>query len=286
MSVEINIPFPGLYESYLSGEIDHNEEREIESLAELESENWPAPLQLPESDIGELWFDAMNYTIAHEAMAHAYFEAFDTWAGEALGETRNSVDSCGMKWSLMTSPREYNFETDRLFATVSMAFIKRLWEMSRDDSHDTLKRAIYERFTSCSGFISHYPNSLDAWGPIESWDYNQLGTLLIACLELSGADYESLMFDALESDSACNAIDSAMDWQRLESDMTEKRAEYLESWAQENPIDCAAWLAANEESAAPMLHHTQLPEDMPQGDACGSFYRCKKTSDLFGQGVA
>ena len=301
---EINIPFPGLYCSWLSGEIDHCEESEIEHIYEVQAESWPSPLHLSESDIAEIWWRAMNYSVAHEHMARAYLESFDAWAGEALGETRPAwrsrydyethittreryrADSCGMTWSLMTSPHEYNFETDRLFVNVSMAFIKRLWRMSRDDSHDTLARVIKDRFTSYDGFMSHYSNRLTDWTdkPLKEWDHNELGTLLIACLDLSNADDESLMWDTLEGEAGYNAVSEGMMWDQLESDMTEKRAELLAEWLESDPTSASTWRAANPDTCAALVSADPSLFDgceWVEGDDCGSFYRCTETKDMF-----
>lgn len=303
---EINIPFPGFYESWLSQILDCEAERDAENRAEQESEQWPAELQLTESDISECQWRPLNYSIAQEHLARAYVEEFDALAGEALGESRAAwrnawrngavvkeryrADSCGMVFSTMTSPREYNFETDRLFVDVSRAFIGRLWKMSKAEGHATLRRFIRDRFTSRSGFISHYRNRLEDWpADLADWDYNQLGTLLLACLDLSGFDDSAVMESMLSGETGYYAFEKGMDWAQFESDLTDKRIERLTAWAETDPESLARWAANHPDAFAALLAHD--PEalqdvELPRSDACGAFYRCKATPDLFAAALA
>lgn len=296
---EINIPFPGLYNSWLSQELETQEEREAENMEEREAETWPEPLRLSANDFGDMFWRAMNYFIAHESLARAYLEAFDAIAGEALGETRAAwvyswaekrktrcrVSSCGFSWSIMTSPREYNFETDRLFVNASKALVNRLWARSREDGHETLRRVIQDRFTSCDGFISHYRNTLEDWpGDLVDWDHNQLGTLLIACLDLAGFDEESLLWATLEGETGYNAFDAGMDWETLEAHKMEKRIELLADWAERDSEALARWAVNNPERMAEIKTtdwDAVATLDLPQGDAVGAFYHCPETPDLF-----
>lgn len=274
---EINIPFPGFYESHLSDAVDRELEQFVENRCEDQAADWPEPLRLSESDMGELSWRPMDHSAAYCDIARDYVTEFDAWAGEVLGESR------GFKFSLMTSPREYNFETDRLFVTCSAAFIKRLWKMSKADEHETLRRYIADRFTSRSGFISHYRNDLESWGALDNWDYNQLGTLLLACLELSGADDDG-MSRYWVYESAYQYFDAAFDFDRFDSDVAEKRAELLQAWLNEDPEACAQWRAHNaEQCAALVAADLSLFEncEWPEAQAVGAWYRCNKTPDMF-----
>lgn len=299
---ELNIPFPGFYESWLSQALDYEEGMTAENMAESEHYEgaWPAPLRLTESEIGAELYMAVSYPVAHEAMAKAYIDAFDDAAGEALGETRTlwrnaydwetkttrreryKADTCGFKFSIMTSPREYNFTTDRLFVTASMAFVKRLWKRSKADNHDTLCKVIAERFTSRSGFISHYPNCLDDWPrDLADWDYNQLGTLLIACLSLTDFDGDRVMMAMLESNAAGEALDAALDHDDLDARLMPKRIEKLTAWAEDDPAAVARWKDDSPEQWAKLLAEDEsevLSLDLPDLP-----YRCPATPDLFVQ---
>lgn len=295
---ELNIPFPGFYHSWLSQALDYEEEMTTENMAESEYYEgaWPEPLRMTASEIGEELFMAVSYPVAHEAMAEAYLDAFDNAAGVALGETRTlwfmdwrkghkvrcKADTCGFKFSIMTSPREYNFTTDRLFATASMAFVKRLWKRSKADNHAALRKVIAERFTSRSGFISHYPNRLGDWPTdLADWDYNQLGTLLIACLSLTDFDEDSVVMAVLESDATSEALSEALDHDDLDARLMPKRIEKLTAWAEDDPAAVAKWKDDNPEQWAKLLAEDEsevLSLDLP-----GLPYRCKVTPDLLAE---
>lgn len=305
---EIKIPFPGLYESWLSQALDRAEEQSIDWLeererGEIDGPEWPDALQLSAEDMADPWFYAMNYSIAHQRVARAYLEAFDEWAGEALEETRPAwrdhydyktgtskrvrydADSCGFKFTDMTSPKFYNFETDRLFATCSAAFVKRLWKRSKADDHKTLSRVIRDRFTSYDGFRSHYANDLDSWPrDLSEWDHNELETLLLACLELADADDNTLQMDMLDGETFDTIVDQAMDWADFESRCVDTRIEKLTAWAEDDPDAAAAWVAQNLDQWAKLTAHDAdavYALDLPVTDAMDFYYRCPETPDLF-----
>lgn len=278
---EINIPFPGFYESWLSEAIDREIEQFAENRCEDENESFPPELRIEESEYHDATLMPMDYSAACNHVARAYLGEFDVWAAESLG----LGETCGFEWSLMTSPREYNFETDRIFAMAPREFVAKLLRISRADDHDTLCRVIRERFTSRSGFISHYVPDLAAWGLPSQWDYNQLGTLLTACLELSGADDESFMFQMLESHEVFyTAFDSGFDFDRFNSEIAEKRAELLQAWIMDDPQACGMWRANNRDTCAEIVAaDPSLFEDIdwPECDVVGAWYRCDKTEDMF-----
>jgi hypothetical protein len=60
-----------------------------------------------------------------------------------------------------SSPREYNFGTDRLFVTIDQAFLTEIVESiyGDDDKRDGFDMYLYEHFTS----YSSYSNSLEEW---------------------------------------------------------------------------------------------------------------------------
>lgn len=300
---EFLIPFPGLYESWLSGELDRAEEMEAENMAEDEADNWPAALRLSASDIGGKLWEHVDYSAAHGYLARAYLDAFDDLAGEALGETRTlwrnaydretrtsrkeryQADTCGFQFADMSSPREYNFTTDRLFATASRAFARRLWKRSKADNHETLRHVIRERFTSRDGFISHYSNDLDAWPrDLRDWDHNELGTLLAACLALTDFDDDDLMMRTIEGDTGHNALNEGLRWDDLQAALMDLRIEKLVEWYESDPDAVARWKAANPNAWDALRAHDGdevATLDLPMGDACGAFYRCHATADLF-----
>lgn len=259
MKNSIELPFPGFYDSLLSGELDHVEEREAEYFVERQAEDGiAAELRLDAGAYSELFLRHTDYSAAHQHLARQYVAAFDHVASEALGFP------LGLQFEEMTSPKYYNFETDRVFAACSDDALAKLWAMSKADGHKTLGALIAKRFTSCDGFASHYPNTLAAWlrKPLADWDHNELGTLLRACLKLAGV-YDTSRGEGIEwrcfelmtdgDSDFWTALQEAVDWDAIERDAAELRA------------DKAAELKADD------------PDYEPP-------YRCPETPDLFDNG--
>ena len=125
-------------------------------------------------------FDLVNWKKAHELYAKKYAALF----AEVVG-----VD---LSFETLISPKYYNYETDRIFCFISLEEVQRIFDAVPLES---LQKRIEDRFTSRSGFISHYPNDLSRWGSdLASWDHNQIGTLLevYADLEVASSCGESV----------------------------------------------------------------------------------------------
>lgn len=233
-----NIPFAGFYGSHYSHEIDQQEERHCEYQEEDHELEHPKHLRLTAAEHAEILFRHTSYDIAYQAIAREYAAQFDAVASEVLGFPLK------LEFEEMTSPREYNFETDRLFCTAPIKTLAKLWAISRADDHKTLSAVIKRRFTSRDGFISHYSNYLPDWPKaLHDWDHNETGTLLIACLELAGfKDHdldEALMHAVLDGDGCYHAWEGAVDWPAVDVATQElrdeKQAEYFEAHPDEAP---------------------------------------------------
>lgn len=281
-TVEFNIPFAGFYGSHYDSMLDyelqqHCENRATESDHETDEKAFPKPLRLDESELSNLAWRHANWSDAHDAIARDYVEQFGYLIAEEF-----SVNGNPLSFSLMTSPREYNFETDRLFARMPLAIAYLMMRESRNEGHETLARMIKERFTSCSGFISHYSNNLANWlaTPLADWDHNELGTLLLAWLEIRRVDWEeSLLYSILEK--GYEYFNDCFDWQAMESDVTESRASKLADWLSTDFDSAVAWRAHNRDKfdsimkadSGLFLDFDELAEGLP--------YRCEFTPDMF-----
>lgn len=117
-----------------------------------------------------------------------------------------------LEWESVTSPREYNFETDRIFATITEADVRALLAaVERAD----LDRAAKDEFTSYSGFISHYANRVSEWGDVAEWDHNQIGTLLKAAVsQFFGDDWE---MDIVSEYNSNGEVDAWL-WEEMDTD--------------------------------------------------------------------
>lgn len=164
----INIPFASFYNSMFSAELDSVQERFVEYEVEKN------PGLNPDIPNEALWHCA-DYGKAYDHIARAYVDQFNQ---HLIDEYELDLD---LKFESLQSPREYNFQTDRIFCEISEENVRKLREAVSDPA---LRQAIRERFTSRSGFISSYPNHLNAWNPNPLlWDHNELGTLLVALLD-------------------------------------------------------------------------------------------------------
>ncbi len=161
-------------------------------------------------------FDGFYYTLHDDAFTQALEMIFSDSSGNALGgkmadaweyvdwkkahtsyAKEFGIDLCahleikGAEFEEMVSPREYNFETDRIFMLIPDRELRR---MRRETPVELLDKVAKERHTSRSGFISFYDNDPRKWPKFADWDANQLGTLFRAyLLYKEGPDFDEYM---------------------------------------------------------------------------------------------
>lgn len=198
----INIPFAGFYNSWYSAELDAVQERFVEYEVEKN------PGLNPDIPNEALWKSA-DYGIAYNYIARQYVAHFNDYI-----ETEYELD-LDLKFESMQSPREYNFETDRIFCEISEENVRKLRSAVSDPA---LRQAIKERFTSRSGFISSYPNRLEDWNSDPTaWDHNELGTLLVALLS-EDENWERDIFETMQDRNVFDvAFDKCVNWEVYDS---------------------------------------------------------------------
>ena len=184
--LESTIPFDGFYESFISDDIDHQIGQQIEWDSDIYD------LNEDEQQVLEDSYLSVNRSSFYNQIAEHYTDLYIDALNERLkGFTLKATYKC------LESPREYNFETDRIFIDIerdhAIGFIKYTIKNYKKE----LENKIKERFTSRSGFWSHYKNGLDLWTQDYSeWDHNQIGTCFELFFELFDFDelyfYESL----------------------------------------------------------------------------------------------
>ena len=173
--VEVRIPFPGFYESLLSSIIEDFEREEAESKAQ---QFLPADKQ---NELRDVLFEQlcrgtfMGYRRAEHAICEEYAESF---AHQMKGLTGTDIR---YSFSIMTSPKEYNFVTDQLFLFVEREDLMAILEKVRGD---LLDEEAVRMFTSRDGFISFYSSDVDSWGTPDTWDHNQWYCALVATQDL------------------------------------------------------------------------------------------------------
>lgn len=224
------VPFAGFYESKWTGEIDSVEEREAEGMAENEEQDQPVELRLTAEEIGGEFYNFVDYNVVHDKVAKAYVEALDNYLRE------NTELDISLDFESMTSPREYNFETDRVFCYIRLSHVK---AMLKAVDKDIFAKFIKDRFTSRSGFISFYPNDIAEWlaKPIKTWDHNEIGTLLECAInQQCGEDWEwSVYYGMVEGEDIFNAVQEGMNWPKFNEKLAEMRDEKLEALREEDP---------------------------------------------------
>jgi hypothetical protein len=135
------VPFSGFYETSHDQRIDEAEEQMFSG----------DDGEIVSSVAYEAFWSNLNYGSVHEKYAKAYVAALA------------HVLKIPLDYEEMVSPREYNFTTDRLFARISRSDFAKMLRAVRGKR---LNEEALDRFTSRSGFISFYPNSVSRWGRI------------------------------------------------------------------------------------------------------------------------
>lgn len=197
------IPFQGFYNSLYSHAIDSEMENSIDY--------YYKEYELTEAQRDTLanGYLEKNTSEFYKYIVEDYAEAF---IHEIEVETGLALNA---RFESMESPREYNFQTDRLFIELpeasAIAFVNYILENHKDE----FRNLIAQRFTSRSGFWSNYDNTLEAWGDPSKWDLNQLGTCFEIFEYLEDEIYHSYnMFETISNglaDTLSDAADKMLD---------------------------------------------------------------------------
>ena len=182
--LESTIPFDGFYESFISADINHQIEIDTEYYSELYDLN-----ESEEELLCNSFLNINSYKFYNQ-IAKDYTNFYIDALNERLeGFTLKATYKC------LESPREYNFETDRIFIEIeenhAVDFIKHIVKNYKKE----LEKKIEDRFESRSGFISFYKNSIDLWTKdFKEWDCNMIGT----CFELFDLEEEDINYSLRE----------------------------------------------------------------------------------------
>jgi hypothetical protein len=215
-TVSVCLPFAGFYESKWSGMIEEEERRFIENAKQEPDDEFHDIAKHDEgAELFELLFKHTNYSVAYGAIAREYADNFGEYFTRETGfELQTSFEE-------MTSPRFYNFETDRVFALVPIAYLYLIYRKLRAEYRGELARTIHSRHSSRSGFHSFYSNNIEEWEdkPFSTWDHNEYETLLLAAMASQGVDADQLEWSIYEdwADSGYREWEQAVDWPALEA---------------------------------------------------------------------
>lgn len=241
--VETFIPFAGFYDSLYSSELESQEEQEIENYCERQAEEGiPPELRLTEEDYRNIFDRCRDWRAMCLSMSQSYVDAYNSYINDEF-----CID-LGLRFKAIDSPREYNFETDRITCDIPAGKVRTLLAQAKRDPD--FKETIERRHKSRSGFISFYSADFEEWQGKRhaDLDYNEIQTLL-----------ETLFGDNPDKDLAVyypvaehsyQDFESGIDWEKFDSEVAERREELAAEAREQNPDFVPA-------------------------------YRCKETADLF-----
>ena len=176
--LEVALPFfQGFYHTELEDLID----REIEQEAEFNGKEV------------EYLYDIYNFQQAMEAISKGWVQAFSKETGIPL------------EYGDVSSPKEYNFTTDRVFAFIPVSEVLKLESLRATEEFKTVLR---EWFTSYDGFMSFYDNDpeSDKWQrPVVEWDHNELSALLAAFVLRNHCDKDKFLMELFDNPAVYEA---------------------------------------------------------------------------------
>lgn len=199
--METRIPFRGFYQGVWNDALDSAFESQVDSLCE----DYP---ELERNEIEAILPDKAKYGLAFDEIAEKYVAAFQDWVEV------NCDLKITLRYAALNSPKEYNFTTDRIFAKISLSDVRRAFKKA---GREELAKAAKAMFTSRDGFISFYDPDIEAWGPLETWDHNQLMSIFVALVGDADVDFEIYADD--EGAMVDAAFRDCVDWDAVEREI-------------------------------------------------------------------
>ena len=222
----INIPFGGFYYSLWDSEIDNVIEIECEHYTsdqeDSESDSFQPieALRLSNDDYNSIFYDLCDFSDVRLAISKLYVEALNDWLNDEYSDEL-SIDNFGLVYESMTSPREYNFETDKLFCHVPMATMQAILGYHKSNDYVALAATIERRHSHRSGFISHYTNDIGHWldKPLNEYDHNELSTLLIAMIGELDESLDMTIYHRIDSMNSASLHETIIKsiWQSIDN---------------------------------------------------------------------
>lgn len=165
----VELPFSGFYESLHNDQID----RAMQDL-----------FMNDDCTVDDEKLDQALYSTNFEPIRNDYAQAYVKRFSELVGYD--------LEFESLTSPKFYNYSTDRIFAYIDKLD---LYKAFQSITLDQLSDAIKEVGTSGSGYHAHYSPDLHEWleTPIHNWEACQLEIILNL-----KAQNEISAFDSLE----------------------------------------------------------------------------------------
>jgi len=156
--IETRLPFEGFYESTCDMVFDS----EVESIFEYDLESLPKDKA---NDIKDKFYMSFNgWSLIHQKASKEWVEFVKDYLKEY-----HELD-INLEFKELSSPREYNFTTDRIFADIPKQDMVKLINYVLENYKKSWVKIIEDSFTSCDGFISFYSNDSRYWeGQLNLW---------------------------------------------------------------------------------------------------------------------
>lgn len=186
----------------------------------------------------EDWGFPENY---HEEVGKLFAEEYVDMVNEVLGLNVKLIKSD------VSSPREYNFRTDEIYATIEIddydAMIERLSSIASAPAYRTeLADIIKKNHSSCSGFISFMSNDIEEWfGLITDPGNDHYVSYMIGYLMylLDTARFEYFnenMYDYVECCTDLHCVNPITDIAKDEWNLYEQFGSLYAKYADEHPL--------------------------------------------------
>jgi hypothetical protein len=204
--IEFTIPFHGFYESAHDAIIDDAINQACDN-----------------RETGDPFYGLKEYL----SLNLNYKKVFIDYSKEYCINFGTAYEVKGLKFMELNSPREYNFTTDRIFATCSNNEFNRMLQLVKGVKLDKVCR---ENLTSRDGFSSFYDPDYKTWGNWKTWDNNQCAQVVEAyALEMGYTDDRFTQWELMESDIGNGVISDIIE-RNCKPDVLQrvyKIAEYL-----------------------------------------------------------
>lgn len=220
-------------------------------------------------------FDYSDYLTR---VGKAYADSLNLSLTEKLGF------DAGVTFESTSSPRYYNFETDRLFVNIPLNTMEAMRSAGKGEP---LAEVLGYRAKSRSGFTSFYDHdSASLSGDLTELDHNEAGFIFDAGIKGLGVDLDSvadLLIEGLWED-----VYSSIDWENLDPDLATQECENWLTWHDESPSAALAWLDkrdwrgdVNRERFAKADSDTLARFDAVLSGEEPPTLRCEHTRDMF-----
>jgi len=179
------IPFSGFYESIWSD----NVENAVDAMDAMDGDSGPGGVT------------EVNWIATGNAISKQYVWEFRVSWNNAMGF------DLPVEFDHLESPTEYNFSTDRIFATISRRGVARLKQIARSNMA-ALKKVLTKHCTPCSGYVPKYSDDPEDWiqKSRRDYDHNEIQVLIETALESEGVDVQELEEDIYGQVAASNFI--------------------------------------------------------------------------------